>query len=221
MRCIEFWNIVLKYGGEVVSRRCAHKQNYQANGGLRLPLETSAFLAMMIWKTYCNIQHPTISFQSMKHFLRICSASFDNIWGISYDFENWLGMYLFRNIWGTFLLWWKACIWARLIFSLLIIRLDIVSLRYGHYVHLLLTRYLQIIFPFSPPDWYKKKASVCTYVEHSVWSPGLSWGLCSPDNWVSNEWFQIKVSVWKKYEYKVKETNTNLNKTQWASVPLV
>ena len=56
--------------------------------------------------------------------------SFDNIWGISYDFENWLGMYLFRNIWGTFLLWWKACIWARLIFSLLIIRLDIVSLRY-------------------------------------------------------------------------------------------
>ena len=116
--------------------------------------------------------------------------SFDNIWGISYDFENWLGMYLFRNIWGTFLLWWKACIWARLIFSLLIIRLDIVSLRYGHYVHLLLTRYLQIIFPFFPPTNIKK-VSVCTYVEHSVWSPGLSWGLCSPDNWVSNEWFQL------------------------------
>ena len=74
MRCIEFWNIVLKYGGEVVSRGCAHKQNYQANGGVRLAFETSAFLAMMIWKTYCNVQHPTIFFQSMKHILRIFST---------------------------------------------------------------------------------------------------------------------------------------------------
>ena len=145
----------------------------------------------------------------MKHFLRICSASFDNIWGISYDFENWLGMYLFRNIWGTFLLWWKACIWARLIFSLLIIRLDIVSLRYGHYVHLLLTRYLQIIFSFFPRLMSKRGRSLYLRRTFSL-KPRFILG--SVFTWQLSVQSMVPVIGRRiKNEYKDKEMNINLN----------
>ena len=139
----------------------------------------------------------------------VVHISFDNIWGISYDFENWLGMFLFRNIWGTFLLWWKACIWARLIFSLLIIRLDIVSLRYGHYVHLLLTRYLQIIFPFSPPTDIKK--GQCLYLRRTF-SLKPRFILGSVFTWQLSVQCMVPVIGRRiKNEYKDKETNTNLN----------
>ena len=56
------------------------------------------------------------------------------------------------NICHTYLLSVKGMyIWARLIFGLLIIRLDIVSLRYAYYVHLLLAsyHYLLVYFDFS------------------------------------------------------------------------
>ena len=74
-----------------------------------------------------------------------CSViEFLNIWQIIYvQCTFWISGTYICNIRYTYIYYhWKASdIWARLIFSLLIIRLDIASLRYAYYVHLLCPSY--------------------------------------------------------------------------------
>ena len=104
-----FWKM---WQGWVVG--CSHKQNYQPNGGAGLASETSMYLATMMRNTWV-INEPMIWYWFAKSWYnQQCSI---HIFG-----KSVVHAYIYYQ--------WKACIWARLIFGLLIIRLDIVSLRY-------------------------------------------------------------------------------------------